>query len=46
VSDTPTFTSIGQAFLAALAGSDFDRIGKLLHPHVRIRELVPGAVLS
>jgi len=44
VSDTPAFTSIGQAYLDALATRDFDRIEKLLHPHIRFRGLIPGAV--
>jgi TusA-related sulfurtransferase len=44
VSDTPTFTSIGQAYLDALAVRDFDRIEKLLHPHIRFRALIPRAV--
>ena len=44
MSDTPTFTRIGQAFLEALAVRDFDRIEKLLHPHTRFRGLIPGAV--
>ena len=44
MSDTPTFTSIGQAYLEALAVRDFDRIEKLLHPHIRFRGLVPRAV--
>ena len=44
MSDTPTFTSIGQAYLDALAERDFGRIEKLLHPHMRFRGLIPGAV--
>lgn len=44
MSDTSTFTRIGQAYLDALAVRDFDRIEKLLHPHMRFRGLVPGAV--
>jgi TusA-related sulfurtransferase len=44
VSETLTFTRIGQAFLEALAVRDFDRIEKLLHPHMRFRGLVPGTV--
>ena len=41
MSDTPTFTSIGQAYLDALATRNFDRIEKLLHPHIRFRGLIP-----
>jgi len=44
VSDTPTFTSIGQAYLDALAERDFGRIEKLLHPHMRFRGLEPRVV--
>lgn len=44
MSDTPTFTSIGQAYLDALARRDFDRIEQLLHPHIRFRGLIPGTV--
>jgi len=44
VSETPTFTRVGQAYLEALAVRDFDRIEKLLHPHMRFRGLVPRAV--
>jgi TusA-related sulfurtransferase len=44
VSETPTFTGIGQAYLDALAVRDFDRIEKLLHPQIRFRGLVPGTV--
>lgn len=44
MSDTPTFTSIGQAYLEALAVRDFDRVEKLLHPQIHFRGLVPGAV--
>ena len=44
MSETLTFTRIGQAFLYALAVRDFDRIEKLLHPRIRFRGLVPGTV--
>jgi TusA-related sulfurtransferase len=44
VSETPTFTGIGQAYLDALAVRDFDRIEKLLHPQIRFRGLLPGTV--
>ena len=44
MSETPIFTSIGQAYLDALAVRDFERIKKLLHPHICFRGLVPGAV--
>lgn len=37
-------TRIGQMYLDALAERDFDRIGKLLHPHMRFRGLIPPAV--
>jgi TusA-related sulfurtransferase len=44
VSSNPAFTSIGNALLDALAVRDFDRIGKLLHPDIRFRGLVPHTV--
>ena len=40
----PLLTRIGQAYLDALAERDFERIEKLLHPEIRFRGLLPGAV--
>ena len=37
-------TRIGQVYLDALAERDFGRIEKLVHPHLRFRGLMPGAV--
>lgn len=44
MSNNPTLTNIGQAYLDALAERDFARLEKLLHPHARFRALVPPAV--
>jgi TusA-related sulfurtransferase len=41
MSSDSLLTKIGQAYLAALAERDFERIEKLLHPHLRFRGLVP-----
>lgn len=41
MSSNPLLTNIGQAYLAALAERDFERIEKLLHPRLRFRGLVP-----
>lgn len=37
-------TRTGQVYLDALVERDFERMEKLLHPHVRFRGLLPGAV--
>jgi len=44
VISNPLLTRIGQVYLDALAERDFGRIEKLLHPHIRFRALLPGAV--
>src|SRR5690348_14750618 len=44
MSSDPLLTTIGQAYLAALAERDFERIEKLLHPHLRFRGLVPHTI--
>lgn len=44
MSDIPTFMNIGLAFFQALAVRDFDRMGKLLHPQIHFRGLLPEMV--
>lgn len=44
MSRNPPLINIGQAYLAALAARDFERIEKLLHPHLRFRGLVPHTI--